>query len=258
MSEDNSALPFVAPHRPIPQDAPIRWLRGGWEDFQRSRTTSLVYGAALAAISYVVAAMAWQFGALGLYIGLATGFVFVAPLLAIGVYSLSRRLEAGQPPRLADSLRDAWRPLRDLMIFALILLVVLLVWARAVATIHVFMPNDPGAGVWDVLPFTVVGVAVGGIFASIIYAATAFALPMVLDRDADAITAALTSANAVLRNKPAALLWGGMIVTLVGVSFATAFVGLVVVFPVLGHATWRAYRETIDASAWPERVPPSA
>jgi uncharacterized membrane protein len=81
---------------------------------------------------------------------------------------------------------------------------------------------------------------------------------MVLDRDADAITAALTSANAVLRNKPAALLWGGMIVTLVGVSFATAFVGLVVVFPVLGHATWRAYRETIDASAWPERVPPSA
>jgi uncharacterized membrane protein len=254
MSEEEKPLPFVAPHRPIAAVAPFRWLRGGLDDFNRSLTASLAYGAALAAISYAVAALAWQFGTLGLYIGLATGFVFVAPLLAVGVYSLSRRLEAGEPPSFAASLRDATRPLRDLMLLGLVLLVVLLVWARAVATIHIFMPNDPGAGVWEVLPFTVVGVAVGGIFASVIFGATAFALPMVLDRDADAITAALTSTNAVLRNKPAALLWGGMIVTLVGVSFATAFIGLIVAFPVLGHATGRAYRETIDASAWPERL----
>jgi uncharacterized membrane protein len=139
------------------------------------------------------------------------------------------------------------------MILGLVLLVVLLVWARAVATIHIFMPNDPGAVLWDVLPFVAAGAAVGGVFASVIYAATAFALPMVLDRDADAITAALTSANAVLRNKPAALLWGAIIVGLVALAFATAFVGFLVVFPLLGHATWRAYRETIDASAWPER-----
>lgn len=254
MSGDENPLPFVAPHRPIAAVAPFRWLRGGWDDFNRSRTASLAYGAALAAISYAVAAMAWQFGTLGLYIGLATGFVFVAPLLAIGVYSLSRRLEAGQPPSLAASLRDAGGPLRDLMLLGLVLLVVLLVWARAVATIHIFVPDDPNVGAWEVLPFVAVGVAVGGIFASVIYAATAFALPMVLERDADAITAALTSANAVLRNKPAALLWAALIVFLVGLSFATAFIGFLVVFPVLGHATWRAYRETIDASAWPERV----
>lgn len=122
------------------------------------------------------------------------------------------------------------------------------------ATVHIFMPDHTAAGFLDVLPFVAVGAAVGGIFAFVIFAATAFALPMMLDRDADAVTAALTSANAVLRNKPAALLWAAVIVTLVGLSFATAFVGFVVVFPVLGHATWRAYRETIDASAWPARL----
>lgn len=255
MSEEESALPFVAPHRRLTAGAPFRWLRGGWQDFRQSLGASLAYGGALVALSYAVAGLAWQFGTLGLYIGLATGFVFVAPLLAIGVYSLSRRLEAGRAPSLADSLRDARRPVRDLLILGLVLLIVLLVWARAVATIHIFMPDDPTVGVWDVLPFIAAGIAVGAIFASVIFAATAFALPMVLDRDSDAITAALTSANAVLRNKPAALLWGAIIVGLVGLGFATAFVGFLVAFPVLGHATWRAYRETIDASAWTERNP---
>ena len=156
MSGEDTALPFVAPHRPIAAAAPFRWLRGGWEDFCRSRVASLVYGAALAAMSYVVAGMAWQFGTLGLYAGLATGFVFVAPLLAIGVYSLSRRVEAGMNPSLTDSLREARRPVRDLMVLGLVLLVVLLVWARAVATVHIFMPDQTAAGFSDVLPFVAV------------------------------------------------------------------------------------------------------
>jgi uncharacterized membrane protein len=103
------------------------------------------------------------------------------------------------------------------------------------------------------LPFVLVGIAVGGLFAAVIFAATAFALPFVLDRDADAITAALSSTNAVLRNKAAAFLWGGLVVVLVLVGFATAFFAFVVIFPLLGHATWHAYRETIDAAAWPRR-----
>jgi uncharacterized membrane protein len=95
--------------------------------------------------------------------------------------------------------------------------------------------------------------AVGGLFAAVIFAATAFALPFVLDRDADAITAALSSTNAVLRNKRAVLVWAGIVVALVLVGFATAFLAFVVLFPLLGHATWHGYRETIDGSAWPSR-----
>ena len=251
MTNEADSLPLVAPCRPIGAGAPIGWLRAGWRALQASRGPSLAYGAAIAVLSYAIAGATWQFGTLGLYAGLATGFVFVGPLLAVGLYSLSRQLEAGVSPNLRRSFRAARRPARDLLVMGVVLLVVLLVWARAVAMVHIFAPSEPGTPLVDLLPFVAVGVAVGGVFAGVIYAATAFSLPMILDRDADAITAALSSANAVLRNKPAALVWGVIVVGLVLVGFATGFLGFVVIFPLLGHATWHAYRETIDASAWP-------
>ena len=249
--EDKTALPFVAPCRTVAAGAPLDWLRAGWTDLRAAPRASLSYGVALAALSYAVAWLTWQFGTLGLYLGLASGFVFVGPLLAVGLYSLSRQREAGQAPDLRRSLRAAWRPRRDLLILGVVLLVVLLVWARAVAMVHIFAPTEPDTTLLDLLPFAAVGVAVGGLFAAILFAATAFSLPMVLDRDADAITAALSSANAVLRNKPPALLWGALIVGLVLAGFATAFLAFVVIFPLLGHATWHGYRATVDASAWP-------
>jgi uncharacterized membrane protein len=80
---------------------------------------------------------------------------------------------------------------------------------------------------------------------------SAFSLPMICDREADAITAIVTSVNAVLRNKPAMAVWVLLIVALTALGFATALVGLAVSIPVLGHATWHGYRETIDAGIWP-------
>ena len=251
MDAARDALPFVAPCRAVSAGAPWRWLRAGWEDLRAIGRPSLLYGVALALLSYAIAGLAWAFGTLGLYLGLASGFVFAGPLLAVGLYALSQQRAAGRTPDLAASLRAALRPSRDLLILGVVLLVVLLVWARAVAMVHIFMPTDPDTTWVDLLPFVAVGVAVGGLFASVLYAATAFALPMILERDADAITAALSSANAVLRNKPAALLWGALIVGVVVLGFATAFVGFVVLFPLVGHATWHAYRDAIDASAWP-------
>jgi uncharacterized membrane protein len=249
----HDALPFVAPCRRVQARAPWRWLRAGWGDLRAGGSASLAYGAALTAVSYVVAWLTWQYGTLGLYAGLATGFVFVGPLLAVGLYSLSRQREAGHAPQLSRSLREARGPLRDLLILGVVLLIVLLVWARAVAMVHVFAPSDPDTPLLELLPFVLVGIAVGGLFAAVIFAATAFALPFVLDRDADAITAALSSANAVLRNKGPALIWAGVVVALVLVGFATAFFAFLVIFPLLGHATWHAYRETIDAGGWPQR-----
>jgi uncharacterized membrane protein len=254
MDDSRDALPFVAPCRDLPVTAPLSWLRAGWQDLRAIGPPSLAYGAALTLLSYAIAALAWRFGTLGLYLGLASGFVFLGPLLAIGLYALSQQRAAGHPPDLAASLRAALRPSRDLLILGVVLLVVLLVWARAVAMVHIFMPNDPETTWLDLLPFFAVGLAVGGVFAAVLFAATAFALPMILARDADAITASLTSANAVLRNKSAALLWGATVATLVLVGFATAFVGFIVIFPLLGHATWHGYRETVDATAWPLRA----
>jgi uncharacterized membrane protein len=250
------ALPFVAPCRTLTPSAPLRWLALGWADLRRAPGPSLAYGVALTALSYAVALSAWWYGALALYLGLATGFVFVGPVLAIGLYSVSRQIEAGRVPRLGYCVGEGAQRLRDALVLGMVLLVVLLVWARAASMVHVFFPVRGEPSWRDLVPFLAVGSAVGSVFAAVVFAASAFSLPMLLDRRADAITAVVTSVNAALRNKPAMLVWGALIGASILLGFATALVGFLVLLPVIGHATWHAYRETIDASAWPPNGPP--
>jgi uncharacterized membrane protein len=244
-------MPFVAPSRTLDAAAPLRWLRLGWSDMMRTPRLSLTYGFALMLMSVAIAAFTWLWGQMALYIGLATGFVFVGPILALGLYSISRQLAAGLDPVLGYCVREGWSRVQDLMVIGLVLLVVLLVWARAAAMVYVFMPIESEGSWRQLLPFLGVGSTVGALFAAIVFATCAFSLPMILDRRVDGISAIVTSVNAVLRNKGPMLVWAGLIGLSVVVGFATAFLGFVVLLPVIGHATWHAYRETIDASAWP-------
>ncbi len=127
------------------------------------------------------------------------------------------------------------------------MLVVLLVWARAASMVHVFFPVGEDLGLVGWLQFLAVGSAVGSIFAAIVFSASVVSLPMMLDRGTDAITSALTSVNAVVHNKGVMVVWALLIVGLVLLGFATAFIGLAVVLPLIGHASWHAYRETVAA-----------
>jgi uncharacterized membrane protein len=104
----------------------------------------------------------------------------------------------------------------------------------------------------DLALFLGIGTAIGAIFSTVVFTASAFSLPMIMDRKTDAITAVITSVNAVLRNKLTMLVWATIIVSFVAVGFLTFFIGFIVLLPLIGHATWHAYRETIDASDWPE------
>ena len=135
--------------------------------------------------------------------------------------------------------------------YSLILMVICLVWVRAGSGLQIFYPESGDPGFVELLTFFSIGSAVGSLFALIAFAVSAFSLPMLLDRRTDSVTAVVTSVNAVLRNKPAIVVWVACIVAAVAIGFATALVGLVVTMPLIGHATWHAYRETIDASAWP-------
>jgi uncharacterized membrane protein len=246
-------LPFVAPCRQIEPGAPLHWLRLGWQDIKRAPRQSLSYGVVMVLLSYLISFFAWRFGNLGLLIGLLSGFVFLGPVLAIGLYSISCQIQLGRSPELGYCVREGRRQLGNELIFAVILLVVFLVWARAASMIHVFFPVETGYDLSDLALFLGIGTAVGAIFSAIIFMASAFSLPMMMDRKADPVTAVLTSVNAVLRNKLPMLIWGILIVIAVLIGFATAFLGLAVLLPLIGHATWHGYLETIDASAWPPR-----
>ena len=249
---EQAGLPFVAPCRKVSLTAPIEWLRLGWQDFRRAPRVSLYYGAFLVLLCYVLAFLTWRLGGYVLILSLLSGFVFIAPVLALGLYSISCQLQRGLTPQIGYCLREGRRHLGNEMVYSAILLVIFLVWARAASMVHVFFPVEAHPHLADLALFLTVGSAIGAVFATLVFTASAFSLPMMLDRRVDTVTPVLTSVNAVLRNKGPLLLWALFIVLAVLIGFMTAFVGLAVLMPVIGYATWHGYRATIQAEAWPE------
>jgi uncharacterized membrane protein len=264
-TNDPDTLPFVAPCRTLPVRAPFDWMLLAWRDFRTAPRQSLTYGAIVVLLSWALAYVTLRWGGYWELLALVSGFILVAPLVAVGTYSISEQLERGLRPSLRRCFIEERRAFGNLMIFALMLMVVFLVWWRAASGIHIFFPVDMTTPDWrDYLQFFGIGSAVGSLFALIVFAAAAFSLPMLVDRECDSITAVLTSVNAVLRNKPAMAVWAALIVLAVapgfallliaresGTALALVMVLLGVTLPLIGHATWHAYRATVDASLWP-------
>lgn len=250
-NEAASALPEV---RTVAIAAPFHWLAAGWRDFRAHPLPSAFYGACFAAMGfliYLVFGYAYQYVS-----ALVTGFFLVGPFLAIGLYDLSRRREQGQPAWLAPTL-DAWRPnVGAVGMFAVLLGIILLVWARAslvvfalfftydMPDLHGFLDQVMGL---EHLEFLLAYLCVGGFFAVLVFAISVVSVPMMLDRNTDGIVAVLTSLKTFAANVPAMIVWGLAIGAMVAAGFALYFVGLVVTVPVVGHATWHAYRALVEA-----------
>ena len=249
---DASELPFVAPCRQLSINAPIRWLKLGWQDIKTAPRPSLTYGSLMLMFSYLISLIAWEFGSFYMLLSLLSGFIFLGPILAIGLYSISCQIQIGREPVLGYCIREGKRHLSNEAFFAVLLLIVLLVWARATSVIHVFFPMDADPNWEDLILFLSIIGFVGTLFASFIFCLSAFSLPMIMDRKVDMITAGITSFNAVLNNKLVMLFWAFIIVMCVALSFLTGLLGLVILLPLIGHATWHGYQETIDASKWPK------
>ncbi len=242
--------PFAAPCKTLDMGAPLRWLRLGWRDLRRAPGLSLLFGAVILLVSLGVSAMAWWLGRFALLAALLSGFIFVAPLIAVGLYCVSRELERGRQPSLEHSFVLARRVAGQAGVFALVQLVVLMLWSRAGMMVNAFVPIEDGQWL-SLLEFLAIGSAAGSVFAVFTFATAAFSLPMIADRDVDMVTAGVSSANAVLRNKAVMAIWAALIAALTLVGFVTAYLGLVVIMPWLAYAAWHAYRETLDASGWP-------
>ncbi|MFK8017883.1 MAG: DUF2189 domain-containing protein [Gammaproteobacteria bacterium] len=249
---DLTGLPFVAPCSTLSAAAPFRWLRAGWHDYQRAWRASILYGIFMAIIIMSVCAAAWHYGGYVFAIAMIGGFVFLAPLTCTGLYAISAQLERNEPVSLRRALRAGFkRYLGNEMVFALVLLVIFLVWARAGTMVHVFFPANADASAREFITFFGIGTAVGAIFAALTFSASAFSLPMIVHRRVDAVTAVITSINAVLRNRLVMILWLTIAVAGLLIGLLTAGIGLIVTLPVIGHAAWHGYLETIDADAFP-------
>ncbi len=232
------------------------WVARGWRDLMQAPVASLFYGVCFAA-------MGWLIGFVFRHLyeltsALTAGFLLVGPFLATGLYDISRRLEQGGEVRLASTL-NAWRAnVGAFALFALILTIIMLIWARAsLVTFALFfstgMPTLQGflgqVLSLEHLDFLLTYFAVGALFAGIVFAVSVVSVPMMLDRGTDTVVAALTSVRALFTNPGPLLVWALLIAAIIGVGFATFFVGLIVAVPVVGHATWHAYRDLVDEDA---------
>ncbi len=245
-------MPFVAPCKKLSPWAPFRWVKLGISDLVKAPQQSLAYGLVVALMIGIVCLLAWFRGSQWIMFAMLGGFVFLAPLTCIGLYAISAQLERGEEPLMTRSLRAALqRHFGNEMIFALALLVIFLVWARAAVMITVFFPTDGDATLGELLTYLGFGSMIGAVFATITFSASAFSLPMIMHRDVDSITAIVTSINAVLRNKRAMIVWLTIVVVSLLIGVLTAFVGLIAIVPVIGYAAWHGYLETIDADQFP-------
>lgn len=250
-SEPNE-LPFVATCKSLTWRAPFRWLQKGFSDLAQAYKVSLLIGALMTLPIVLSVVMAWSYGGIWLILAMLIGFVFAAPVGCISIYAISAQLERGLEVSIARTFRASFnRTLGTAMVFALVLLIIFLIWVRAGSAVSVFLPAEQTAEPQGKILYALILAAVSSVFLTITFAVSAFSLPMIMHRNVDAITAVVTSVNAVLRNKLVLAIWAACIMVAMLVGVLSGGLGLIVLLPVIGHAAWHAYLETIDAPAFP-------
>ncbi len=239
--------------RGLPASAALDWLQAGWADLRRAPGPSLAYGVFLVLVSYAVLWALASAGLLYLALPAISGFLIVGPFLALGLYEKSRRLSIGERTTLPQMMlvRPASGP--QLAYAGLMLGLLVLFWLRAADLLYaLFFGLSPFPGASDALinvtttpqgwALILVGSLVGGLFAAFAFALSLFSVPMLMTGNRDALTALGLSFAMTMQNLRPCLAWGAIVVAGMAVSAATGLLGLAVVFPVLGHGTWHAWR----------------
>ena len=258
--------PPAPPYVPPPSDAPakqlrdlgwgmpMRWLRAGLGDFFASAGLGLFYG-----VSFWLMAMVLSFVFVNkpeYTMTMASGCLLVGPFLAMGLYEVSRRRERGEPVHWIGSMLCWQAHWRSMAMLVGVLIVLELLWGRAALVVVAIFFDTGFASTNDVigaifrpenLDFVLAYMAVGAGFAALVYAISVVSIPMILDRDTDAVSAAIVSMEVVVSHPGVMIWWGCLISGLVALSLLLPWgLGLVLVGPVLGHASWHAYRGCVQ------------
>ena len=243
--------------RIIATDRPWEWLGAGWKDLWQAPAASIPYGLIFMIMGYILVYLVEaQFH---YALALTTGFLLAGPFLAMGLYDISRRLQMGEPATLGHAL-TAWRHnTMPILLFGIAIGLLMIVWARLSAVLFGLIITGQnmtlssavsqiffsGSG----LTFLLVFIGVGAVIAAVVFAISVVAIPMMLDRKIDFITAVLTSLTAVRANPGPMALWAALIVVFTGIGLISFYIGLVIALPLIGHATWHAYQELVDDSS---------
>jgi uncharacterized membrane protein len=238
--------------RNLPLATGLQWLAAGWRDLRHRPGQSLAYGAGVFLLSIALIGFLTAYGRDYIIFPALAGFMIVAPLLAVGLYEKSRARTQGESIGLRQMIFVKAKAGPQVYFTGLLLSLLMLLWMRAAVLIYaLFFGVRPFPGLDHIAAFLVstwtgwliliVGTLVGGLFAAFAFAISVFSIPMLLDRRVDALTAMGTSMALVWNNLRPMIVWGAIVLALFAVCAATALLGLIVIFPLLGHATWHAY-----------------
>lgn len=258
MSSETTSTPATASRvRQVTTDRPWTWLTLGWRDMMANKAVSLAYGAVPVLGGWLLAWLSYEFGTAWAILPATAGFFILAPLLAAGLYEASRRRALGQTTTLAEAMAGFRRNPTQIAMMGVLLLVLHLFWVRVAGLLFAlffglnFAPSLvelPMAMLRseDLLPFLVIGTGFGFVLASVTFAVSAVSVPMLLDRPELSFLEAVTvSIQAVMENWRAMALWAGLIVVFTGLALLPFFLGLVIALPLIGHATWHAYKDLV-------------
>lgn len=234
--------------------AAFGWLHAGWEDLKVKPAASLLYGLAVFVVSLAMVGGLLMFALDYILFPALAGFMVVGPALAIGLYQKSRNIAEGTPITLGGMIFVKPRSGGQILFIGVLLCLLMLLWMQsAVLLFALFFGLRPFPGLDHIagmlfttpigLSLLAVGSLVGALFAAFSFAISVFSIPMLLNERIDALTAMGTSMALVWNNLPVMLTWGAIVLALFLVGIATGLIGLIVIFPTLGHATWHAYRE---------------
>jgi uncharacterized membrane protein len=252
--------PNQIPVRTVPVSQAFRWLALGWQDFTRAPLASLLHGVAVTIGGWIILAITLRYWYL--LPGAFSGFLLVGPILATGLYEISRRLALGEKPGIRTVIAAWRRGTRPLVWLGLMLVIAGTGWVLVSSVLFGLFVTAPITGLESVLRHIVlsegsylfpVWITLGGFGAAIIFAATVVSAPMLLDRDVDMVTALATSIRGVGENPITMVVWASLIMIATGLALLSLMFGFTLAIPVIGHATWHAYRDVVDASGLPAR-----
>ena len=239
--------------RAIPLLRPLGWLARGWQDLMRCPLPGLLHGLAAALVGGALIGLAHD--RFWLLSGAFTGFLLVAPLLATGLYAVSRALERGERADLSVALA-AWRPDGRLVVFGLLLAFAGTGWVLTSASLITGFAPFPVRSPLDFLRMVVLNenshlfeiwLAMGALLAAPVFASSVVAIPLLLDRPVGVLAAVLTSWRVVQTHPLPMALWAALLMGLTVLGMLTCLLGLVVIAPWLAHASWHAYRDLVSA-----------
>jgi len=243
-------------------------LRLGWEDFKAVPSHAIILCVIYPVLGLVLFRMVLGYSVLPLLFPLAAGFTLIGPFAALGLYELSRRRQRGEEAAAWDAVHVLRAPSFGAMLeLGTLLLVLFIVWIAAADAIYIAtFGHAPAASIPDFATrvlttpegwlLIIVGCGVGFLFAVVALCVSVVSFPLMLDRHATAIDAIRTSLRAVMKNPFAMAAWGLIVAALLVIGSLPFFVGLAVVLPVLGHATWHLYRKVVEPDPNPPQEQP--